>query len=458
MAVKRWVGGAVAVKDKWTITVAGTWASGDTVTISIGNKDLIITLGASASTVVADIAAEIVAAINAADNTAPGTGFTWNYGGQQFMEFKDIVATVNSAVVTVTAVNAGEPIGLVVTEVTAGDGTATEANSVVATGPEFIDNADNYAGGVLPVDNDDLYFDTGAVSAKYGLTYFRANNIDLNVYITGDWTGQLGLPAVRTVTGGSYAEYRQRYFQFRGGSKVFRVLPGRSGATNQGALYVDFQDQASVSIAILAGRGSGTAPTIFLAGSDATTGHTYCHVAAGAVSIEPDDAPTGATKYFLPLELIVGTGAGAANDAIVYIGKNARIAKANDIRINSGTTFSEAPTDDTVDTCAVIINGGSFEAAGVGNFDDFTVAAGGTLYISSEGTHTTGGVITLNGGVLDCRRGIGQFGLQVIDAYKGSSIFDPDGLNVASFNALGCKVTDLTLDLPANQNFALTPA
>ncbi|MBA3483123.1 MAG: hypothetical protein H0T51_15050, partial [Pirellulales bacterium] len=283
MAIIRWVGGAPAVRDKWTLTVAGVWASGDVARVSIGVKDLLITLGASASVAVADIAAEIVNAINAADNTAPGTGFTWNFGGQEYLEFREIAATLSGAtvIITATAAYTGVPIGVTSGETTVGTGTVTAVNTIPATGPNFINNADNYLGGVIPVDNDVLYFDTGAVSALYGLTTFRDGNIDLDVVITNDWTGALGLPAINVA--GSYAEYRQRYFQYRGGSKTLTIEPGLLGNTNVGNVYVDLQDQVATTISINANRGSSTlSPTIYICGADAAAFSNDLSIAAGA--------------------------------------------------------------------------------------------------------------------------------------------------------------------------------
>lgn len=440
MAVKRWIGGAVAVADVWTITVANTWASGDTVTISIGNKDLVITLGASASTVVADIAAEIADAIMAADNTAPGTGFTWSHGGQQFREFTEITAVANGAVVTVTGVTAGVPIGLSVTEVTAGTGTATESNTTPATGPNHLDNADNYLGGVLPVDNDVLYFDTGNVSALYGLTYFRANNIDLDVYITNDWTGALGLPAIRTVNAGDYAEYRQRYFQMRGGSKVLQVLPGILGNTPQGTLYIDLQDQDTTTVSILAARGQTSAPSVFLCGSHASTPLPDMVITAGSVSIEPDDAPTDSSKYFCPGDITIGTAASAATDCIVTIGKNARLHLGDVFYINGGTVKLLAATKNGADVMNGYVYGGSLELASTGDEGTFEVSLGASLFPTGAG-----GAITQIKcrGTLDWRRQPRGKTCADMKLYAGASFYLPNGIGGDSVHLVGCTPSQL---------------
>lgn len=451
MAIKRWIGGAVAIADVWTITVAGTWASGDTVTISVGNKELVITLGASASTVVADIAAEIADAIMASDNTAPGTGFTWSHGGQQFREFTEFTAVANGAVVTVTGVTAGTPLGLVVTEVTAGDGTATESNTVAATGPYHLDNADNYLGGVLPVDNDVLYFDTGNVSALYGLTYFRANNIDLDVYITGDWTGQLGLGPIRSITAGDYAEFRQRYFQMRGGSKVLHVSPGVSGVTSQGRLYIDLQDQATCDVTIETGRGlMSSVPSIYLCGTTTATGIDVT-IKAGCVSIEPDDAPTASGKEFIPGTLTIGTTGASANDCIVYIGKNADLHLGSSIFIDGGTVWINSATKNGADVCDVTATTGILYLNGAGDHNNIVIGQGATLYPTGP-SGTIAALFVY--GTYDSRRG-GAIAVTTLKLYAGASFYNP-GLNATIFeaNLVGCTIQQLgAFVTPPNRQF-----
>src|SRR5688500_12401783 len=155
MANKRWVGFAAAVADVWTLTLANTWAAADIARVTIGNKDLLVTTG---SGVLADIATAIAAAYNSAVAYS-SAGFTSNVGGQQFPEFVEGAAVANGVTVVITASSAGIPIGLTAGETTAGTGTLVAVNTIPATGPNFLDNPDNYLGGVLPIDNDHLFVD-----------------------------------------------------------------------------------------------------------------------------------------------------------------------------------------------------------------------------------------------------------------------------------------------------------
>jgi len=57
MATRRWLGRAEAVKQKSTVTVSGTWVTGETGTLTIGGADLVLTVGTTVTT--ADIATAI---------------------------------------------------------------------------------------------------------------------------------------------------------------------------------------------------------------------------------------------------------------------------------------------------------------------------------------------------------------------------------------------------------------
>lgn len=457
MAVCRWVGGAPVVVQQTTITIANTWATSDWVQVTIGTKDLRVTVGSAFT--VSDVAAALAAAINAADATTGLVGNeTRSAGGQEIPAFVGLSASANLGVVTVTGLADGTPFTMTASESTAGTGTATAAVATAATGPNHLSNVDNYAAGAVPVDNDDLYFDNGAVDALYDLDYFRTNNIDLNVYITNDWTGQLGLPIVNEA---GYPEYRTRYFQFRGGSKVFKVSAGYNGNVSAGNIYVDFSDQASVSIYIQAARNAdASSPSIYLAGSDATTALTLLHITAtsGSVSVEPDDAATGSTKYFMVNELIVGILNESAVAPVVYLGKNARLPKANDFIVNSGITYCESGTDDGVDSVNFVLAGGLLYIGGPSKqYASGSIASGATLFPVGDGGQTVTNYFTVNGGTVDCRRGVGVFPMNTLSVHKGSAIHDPLGLNIGGFDLVGCLLSDVTLNFPANRNWAHIP-
>ena len=450
MANKRWIGGAPAVADVWTLTFANVWAAADTATVTINNKNLILTAG---SGVLNDLATYLANAINASApiNTA---GFTSNYGGQQWPEFAELSAVANGATVVITGNTAGLPLTITTSETTAGSGTLTAVNTTPATGPNHFDNADNWDTGTLPANLDDLYFDSGAVDCLFGLTLLRASTFNCNIYITNDWTGQLGLPNLNPA---GYKEYRQRYFQFKGTSgKDFHVLEGTSGANNQKNLWVDFTDQASADIRIRARRGNtGATPTIFLAGAAAlkADGHLLL-IYRGAVHVEPDDAGTASNRYFVAgvNGIAVGVVGGSATDCFVYFGKNARLAESTALEVNSGSVFTEASTyaGAGVDLCPIrIYAGGLVETRSESQHDDITVEAGGQFF--PVGASALYGDIKVRG-TLDTRRAISSIIPDTLRVYAGASIYDPAGKigNVIDF--VGCTPAQLTtLQLPPDR-------
>lgn len=229
MATCEWIGGALAVPDECKITIANTWATNDTVTITITGaslpaRDLVITLGTPVTT--ADVAALIVSAFNATTRINDTTGSS-NAGGQSLPEFAELIATQSGSVVYIKnrrTADYGKPFQawLTVTESTAGSGTATLASVQAATGPNFFDNADNWKGGSVPADGDTAIFANSSVDCCYNMpkaaTYTRALNID----VYNSYKGRIGLPAINANnTNATYYEYRPREF----------VSLGASGAT-----------------------------------------------------------------------------------------------------------------------------------------------------------------------------------------------------------------------------------
>jgi hypothetical protein len=455
-ATVRWTGAAQDVHGVWTITVAGTWATGDTATLTLNNKSVTVTVGSATTTAnVADILARAVDAANSTEDLLGNE--TRNFGGEEIPEFAELDASASGSVLTITTEEPGVSltaasgsVALTRGEVTAGDGALGAVTAVTAaTGKNWLSNAANYSGGSVPVDNDTLIFDSGDVDALYALDHFRTNNIDLNIYISTDWTGQFGLPIINNL---GYPEYRSRWFQFRGGSKRLEFIPGSIGNSNTGRCWVDLQDQGSVTILVTANRGSSlTAPSIFLAGTatGALSPLTQLRVDRGAVSVEPDDAPTASGKEFYCTEILVGTPTGSTDDALLIIGRNARLYLNCGLAVYSGNCITYAPTKSGSDVTTAILRGGTTTLRATGTYHEFDVYTGATL-VPENGTSFE--ELELFGGTLDARKTAKGLTLNAeLRVYAGSTILDPNGLIVDTFHAVGCTISQLTLELPANK-------
>lgn len=452
MANIRWVGGAAAIRQVSTITIANTWATNDTVTVTIANKALTVTIGSAFATT--DVAAALSAAINAADATTGLVGTeTRNVGGQEIPEFADISASVLGSVVTLTGVLAGQPFTVAASESTAGTGTATAATVTAATGPNHADNAANYDTGALPANNDVLYFDQGDVDCLYGLGYFRTNTLALDLIISNDWTGRLGLPAVNE--SGGYDEYRQRYY-YAYGAKRFELRAGLQGNLSAGAIHIDFQACDPTATINVARNADLSAPSVLLGGGDMGT----WTISAGNVVLEADDAGSSGNAMVVGL-LYVGTPGGNNADLILTLGRLIEWdAGASRLNINSGQV--------TINNAAALsspaeLHGGIVRLIGTAAstvFPAFNVRNGATL--KPIYGQECGVVEVFSGGTLDCRDAAVSFSQSNgATAYPGSTIRDPAGnfLFTAATSLLtlpGGSLGQITHDLPPNRVVDMT--
>lgn len=182
MAKRSFLGVAQSKSQIDTITIAGTWADTETITVTVGAKTAEFVCGASETTTT--VAAGIAAACRA--STAA--------------EFLEITWSDATNVVTATSA-AGLPVSISVAE-TASSGTATLANVQAATGPNHWSNAANWSGGVVPATSDEVFIESN-VSVLYGLP----TSLELAKFV--QTAGRIGLPD--TSETGGYSEYRVTY-------------------------------------------------------------------------------------------------------------------------------------------------------------------------------------------------------------------------------------------------------
>ncbi len=236
MAANRWLGRAGAVAQVDTVTIALTWATNDTVTLTINGKDLVVTIGTLITT--AQVATTIQEAWEDADFTDTTATKIPADGGQDFPEHAEITATVSGSVVTLTHDTAGTPFTLdTIPDGTAGDGSATRATATTATGPNHYDNVDNWSLGAIPAvaadeTGDDVYFDNSDVSVLHGLDQSHASNHVPSITVARNYTGQWGLPKQNA---GGYVEYRGDYLQL----SATTVTIGRGDGSGSGRLKLD---------------------------------------------------------------------------------------------------------------------------------------------------------------------------------------------------------------------------
>ena len=202
MALRTFINNAVDVKDVYTGTVANTWAAADTATITINGKSLVVTIGTLVTT--AQVATTIKEAFASGTFTDTTASCIPQGGGQSIPEMAELVATVSSSVVTLTARVAGIPHTITMTETTAGTGTLTGAHATTATGKYFGDNVANWLEGSVPVDGDDVVID-GPYKWKYGMAYSAIQPASITFGDRCTAATQVGLPWSNAL---GYNEYR----------------------------------------------------------------------------------------------------------------------------------------------------------------------------------------------------------------------------------------------------------
>ena len=431
-------GGAVAVKQVDTITVANTWATADTVTLTINGRDLVITIGADTTT--ANVATIIKQAFNG--DTQTGTGDHTvappiaDSGGQAIPEFTEIVAAVASSVVTLTANTAGVPFTLSVVEVTAGTGTAVEATPTAATGPFYWDNADNWDTGAVPVDSDDIVFDQNSGSVKYVLDQGAVTPNSIS--IREGWDGEIGLPQINDdAVGNPYVEYRATALKIGNSGDANPYTVTIDSSKLAGARFDFDTGQVTVNVFNTGPELDDGTPNVILKGSHASN---QVNVNRGSVGVAhlPGETAVVAT-------LRVGFVVNVAGDSNVKCSDGVTLTTINQqggfLEIATATTLI-----DMTDGELTVLDGAHTAI----NVD------GGICLYRSTGTLTT--LNAGNGGTADFSRDMRDRTVTNCNVFAGASVLD-QFQTVTFTNGLDlqrCSLEDVTLKLGTHFTITLS--
>lgn len=409
-ATKTYVAQAGAIPQIDSITVANTWAAGDTATVAIGNSTLTVTCG-SATTTTSQVADVLKRAINATridENLVADEAR--NGAGQLIGEFRDVEAIIdptNSSRVLVRSVTPGVPFGtpggnMTVSEVTAGSGTVTRASVQAATGPWHWNNIKNWDTGSVPVNDDVVVFKDTTNGPKYGLPN-GSLEVTLNVYQS--FTGTIGLPLLNA---NGYTEYRQTYLRLddagSGTNIAHRFGLGQTGA---GSPLINLKHTALKCSPIIYNTGQPVAAGTKALNLCCTVNTSTLDIVDGSVNWGSQD---GGTSAFVSVSQTSGESAGinglyttAATLSVrggrVLIGGTGAV---NLINVFDGTLRIENQTG-AINTLAVV---------------------GGAVEYNSTGTIST---LNMLGGLFDSRPAAGGFTITDLIIYKGSRFLDPYG-------------------------------
>lgn len=444
MATNRWLGKAADIRQRDTITVALVWAEDDTATITIDGNSIVCTAGSDATT--STVATLIANAINATQRQDSDTAGDYNVGGQTIPQFKDVVASIdpdNSSVVWVDARVAGKPFTMSVTESTAGTGTATEATATAATGKHFWSNAANWSTGSVPANTDDIVFDNGSVSCKYGLP---TSNLDpVSFTATMGFTGMIGLPEINTENGTPYYEYRTRYVTLDDAAdEAGTVYIGGGQGQGSPMINLNWVDKDGVTVKV---RGTGSpqetiSPYAFnLTGSGTTF---TLDISKGSMSVAPKASDAAGVT-----SVTVTNQGNAVADTMLHIGPavSSTIATFDQL---GGTVVMEGTSTIT----ALEMNAGMFHWNGTSGTITTAEVYGGTL-VAKYG----GNITNLNiAGAFDASPSVVTRTVTNATITRGGSYLDPQR-QVTLTNGLDvyqCGLQDVTINL--GRHFTATPS
>jgi hypothetical protein len=464
MAVKTWVPKAHATKNHLTVTFTGTFAGGDTVTATIGNKDLVITVGTG--TALADVAITFRDAWNGAsriDGTGANTN-TSNFGGYEFGEYREVEAVIYSASTTVVQLimkKAGKSFTVSVAD-SAGAGTATLGTTTTATGPNYWSNGDNWDTGTVPANGDVVVLENSAVDILYGLPQLT---LEVTMQQHQSFTGRMGLPPINNDDPSfPYPEYRDRFVRCddAGAGTAITHLWGIGEGLGSSLLNF-YHEDLSGTLAIN--------NLVYNTGPVQTSG--------------PAGQPTGSRSLNLG---VVGSGAAAT---VTVLKGSVRITKVSGqasvpTAITVGYTTSQPSDSDVIwdsangATTTVTQTGGRLliSSPGITTTTLTLNMSGGQCEVRTSGTVTTFNIVVLNAtliwnctltmtsiivgskGVVDAEKGAGAFTATTCDLFEGASWFDEyaRGTYTAGIDLNRCGLDDVKLRVGNNRRLTLGTA
>lgn len=357
-------GAAQAISQIDTVTMSGTWASTETVTIKVGSKSVTYTCGSGETT--STVAAALVLLCQRSNDP----------------EFREITWTVLSAVITATS-TAGVPVTITTSD-TAASGASAVSNVQAATGPNHWNNIANWSTGAVPTTADEVTIADKSIAFKYGLP----TSLTLGKF--QHLAGQVGLPDFN-VSG--YPEYRATRAIFTCTDVVIGISQGVGPLLSR-------LDLAS-GAAIVAVYGSGQQQSLEKAAVDLLLNNAAAVVSivSGQVAICP-----GADETTEVATVRVAVG------AIVLIGEGTTLAT---LLTAGNTTLQADATTVTIEDGICTLMGGAV----VTNL----VVQGGTCMHKTSGTITDA---VIGPGTLDCSQDIRPRTITDLELKKGANYRD----------------------------------
>jgi hypothetical protein len=420
MATKYWLGAGVPIPEVQTITVAGTWATADTGTVTINGKTLTLTVGTdSATTDVAAALAAMIAGSSAIDDE------TRSALGTSVGEFAKLTAVVSGSTVVLTGPANGRPIGTVtVGETTTGDGELSVAVTTAGQGPYNWDTAANWSGGTVPTNADDAVFDHQAVSScRYNLSQTSLTLASLTV--TDGFRFAVGLPEVNSDSARYTHDENLPTYLALSAATVVTI----NGSRSRG-IKLDTGSAASTIVVSATGQEieSGIAPVSVKANHASSS----LSVSGGTVGLN-DDGTAGQV-----------TSVSSSGRSTVTIGTGVTVAT---ITANEGVIVAKQAAATTINCY-----GGTVRHEGSGTVGAANVGPG-TLVAAGGGTYTQ---VYQSSGIVDASQDPRAKTFTNYNMYGKSTFRDPSGVVTLSNGIkIHQRIGDMTLDLPARKTLTI---
>lgn len=422
MATVVWKGDSKAIAQVVTVVVGGTWATGDTATITLNGKG--VTFTCAATQTIAAMVAGLVAAWNA--STEP--------------EHSEITATDASPNVVLTADTAGMPFcGAVTASEVSAAGTISPSTTTASSGPYDLNVAANWDTGALPANTNDVVFENTAAPCKYSLSSLPAIVLSSLSYKASD-AADLGLPRVHSISGvGDYVETRATYLAIAANTTT--IGEGSGSATRR--CKVNYGNTVSAVTVFATGAKIETGIPAVLLQNLAANSTLTVHKGSVGVALFSGELATITTSK-------VGYETAILSDSEVVYGPGASMTTIT----QDGGTITVLPNVAASTITTINQNNGTFTIQGSVAVTTWT-CLGGTIYDQSSGT-----IGTLNlYGTYDHRKSMVAKTITTLNMYKGAKFYDPAGVVTVTSGfklALGVKWSDVFIDSPPNKTWTMT--
>lgn len=444
MATLYWTGAAQDVAQEDTITLGGTWTSSETATVTCNNKSVTITTGSSIDTTT-EVAAALAHALQLTHHdsdqiTAAGYDYTVNMGGYEVGEFRDMEFDVSGSVITVKSKTPGVPFTITVAEgSTSGTialATGGSGASVVPTGKNWVDDANNWGGTAPSASDKTLILADSSVDILYGLDQLPS---DATLRVYNSYTGHIGLPVVNnTHAGYPYYEYRQRHLDMpiTATTGTVQVWLGERYASTEarGRRYIDF------------GTNTGSTKQLYVYDAQDFTddGHAVQILGGKELDIEIQGGTVrlaGIQGSSMSIDTLrVGMATRPRGPLKVLLDLNTTLNASSTLQMDSGeVTFNGAG----LGSCTGNLYGGTFLNRTNLGFSTVHVRRGSTLKKLAAGT--VANLFVYEGGIFDASQSL-AFAVTNGTAYRGATILDPND-QITWTNGLdvyGCRLGDIT--------------